>query len=268
MRINSLNYNPTSGVVRVGYSTRENDGKDKVTSECLSSDAPHPDLVAALAVLEPVVEEMCELPYSFLDVVRGFHLKRSADDEDELTVIFTATKSVAASKGPMVVNTPLYLPEEDERESIIACMKEARAYIEGKRAQGDLPAGDKKPSKKKGGGKQQKLMDTEPVADVEEPDDELIEEVREDPADRPKKRIYPAEAEGQIYKSTTAKGNTCTVKEQPGGWFGRWSGKPIARDQKSSSAAMRLVDEHTKESLDWQPTLDLTPDGEDLTSGL
>lgn len=120
---------------------------------------------------------------------------------------------------------------------------------------------------------------------VEEPQDsgDLIEEVVEEPAPRQQKgggRIYPAEQDGQVYRGKSSQGNTCTVKKQAAGWYGRVSGKPIATEQGTAAAAMKLVDEHVKENVDWNPTITLDdpedvapkpdpePEAEDLTGGL
>lgn len=125
--------------------------------------------------------------------------------------------------------------------------------------------------------------DDEPL-DPEEPLDDLIPEEIEEPAPRQEKgaRIYPAEQEGQVYQGKSTTGFTCTVKKQVGGWYGRVSGKPIATKQDTAAAAMKLVDEHVKERVDWNPTITLDepedvapkadpdpePEQEDLTGGL
>lgn len=120
--------------------------------------------------------------------------------------------------------------------------------------------------------------DDAPVVDLDD-DAGTPEEVVEPPA--PAKRIYPAEQDGQVYQGKTSQGNTCTVKQQAGGWYGRVSGKPIAVKQDLAAKAMRLVDEHTDEQIEWNPTVSLDvpedeapkpdpdpEDEEDLTGGV
>ena len=106
----------------------------------------------------------------------------------------------------------------------------------------------------------------EPEAPVEDPVDGPAMEVPEE-AERPaaSRRIYPAEQDGQVYRAKSSQGNTCTVKQQAGGWYGRVSGKPLASQQPAASKAMRLIDEYLKEQLDWNPTITLDL-GDDPTS--
>lgn len=123
----------------------------------------------------------------------------------------------------------------------------------------------------------------DPLGEPEEPADTLIEEVLEAPVERVEKsggRIYPAEQDGQVYQGKTDQGNTCTVKKQAGGWYGRVSGKPVSTKGASAAVVFKEVEVFVKQMIDWNPTITLDdpedvapkpdpePEQEDLTGGL
>ncbi len=137
MRISKVNHNPTSGKTTIEYGTVENEGKDHLDHVLHTGDEPHRDLLAALDALKPEVEGLAELPEGYLDAVRGVTLHRDDDDPEVYTVTYTATKALDKSKSPLVVNTPAVEPAN--RSKIETVLKRAKEFIEGRRAQGELP---------------------------------------------------------------------------------------------------------------------------------
>ncbi len=246
MRITKVNHNPTSGQTVIDYEHRENEGKDKVTSRLKSKELPHPAFLDSLERLIPRVEEVCEVE-EFLESVRGVTLHRDEDDEDEWTATFTATRKISASNSPLVINTPAVVPDTDTRAGVLEVLAHAKDFIEGTRAQAELPVGEKRDSPAPS------LLPDEPAPDAEEPpaDDAAPEEVPP--------RAYPEEQAGQVYTGKSTVGNTCTVKNTAGKptWVGRVSGKPVAVDRATAEEAMRMVEDHVKGEIDWQPTLEL-----------
>ncbi len=107
----------------------------------------------------------------------------------------------------------------------------------------------------------------EPEQPVELPlDDDLIEEVHEEPVGRVEKepegsklQTYPPEQDGQVYKAKGSLGNTLNVRQSVRGWTGRISGKPVALDLETAQEAMAGVEDYLKEEfvLDWTPTIEI-----------
>lgn len=144
----------------------------------------------------------------------------------------------------------------------------------------------------KGGELSEDTPDTEGTLDLGEPDDDVVVDLGDDPQSEAEElfpseeattggmRIYPAEQEGQVYQGKSSQGNTCTVKMQVGGWYGRVSGKPISAQVKTAAIAMKAVDAYLDEYVDWNPTVTLDepedgppkadpdPEPEDLTGGV
>lgn len=136
-RINRVFHNPTSNQTTVSYVTTENDGQDVVESVLKSKDAPLPEFLEALGALAPSICKLAELPAGYIDTVRGITLHRDPEDPDAYTVGFCATKRIEGSNSPMVLNTPAV--DKPRGKRIQRVLYAAEAYLEGQRAQADLP---------------------------------------------------------------------------------------------------------------------------------
>ncbi|MEO1076733.1 MAG: hypothetical protein AAFX41_12345 [Bacteroidota bacterium] len=114
-----------------------------------STDVPHPDFLAALRALRPVVNEACMLGIEDEDLqdqltIKGMTLSETADDQgdDAQGVTITALRELDWSGAPLVLNTPFsvvgYIPHSQAEARVEAVEAEAIRYIKGKRAQGGL----------------------------------------------------------------------------------------------------------------------------------
>lgn len=111
--------------------------------EAVIRDRPHPDFAAALQALAPKVLEIVELKEVKEDTVdvRGVTFSESEDDR----VTITALRRLSWTKCPLVLNTPNAPVEElphGTATRLNTLKREAIAYLQGKRAQGNLFAGD------------------------------------------------------------------------------------------------------------------------------
>lgn len=138
MRIASLNFNPNSGRVKVVYEERANDGHDLVRATLTSKDEPHPNMVSALADLQPHVSKLCGLPAKYVESVRGLSIKHDEDDPELVSVGFIGTHKISSSNAPLVLNTPPVVPEGKVSDLVAVLVAEAKAYVRGRRAQGEL----------------------------------------------------------------------------------------------------------------------------------
>lgn len=131
--------------IKIHY--RNGDEEHEITSR----DMPLPSFVAALDSLQPVVLAICGLPAEYAEnlVVSGFTLT------DKGMVTFQAKKSLPEASGPFNIATPLRFMDHPEEEGtytpaldaqsvelIEEAEEQAKAYIKGDRAQGQLPLPD------------------------------------------------------------------------------------------------------------------------------
>lgn len=142
MDITKVKVDPKKGVlVRYDDAPEEplDDGSiaavQHVTVEC--EDAPHPDLLDAMGALREVVEDVCLLPpgYCARMDVRGVTLVYNADGDVQVTI--TGLRPVADDR-LFVVNTPLFEPSGAHLRLVDDVRREARRYVQGKRAQASL----------------------------------------------------------------------------------------------------------------------------------
>ena len=151
--LTKFSFNPKDGKVLARWTEPSAEGgRDQY--ELTSTDPPHPDLVDALEALAPVVAEACELRdtngrvYADQLAVRGLTLKDTldADGGDAEGVTITALRELPWSNAPLVLNTPFApldsLPHPRAERLVQAVAAEAVAYVNGKRLQADLFAGD------------------------------------------------------------------------------------------------------------------------------
>lgn len=135
----------TRSQVVVDY-THEND-----THNVTSSDAPLPSFVKAVEALKPLVLSVLHLPESYGDKLTPVGLTMAEKQETEL-VTLVARKELPDAHSPFNIATPLRFlahPEEegsyspalsDEYVAVVQeVLKEAKKYVKGDRAQGQLP---------------------------------------------------------------------------------------------------------------------------------
>lgn len=126
----------------------ENEGE---THSVTSRDVPLPSFYEAVAALTPLVGEILHLPAEYLEGVQSTGLT-IVDKQDVQLVVIVARKDLCDAHSPFNINTPqrfLHHPEEEGSYSpalgekqvalVDAVIKEAKAYVKGERAQGQLP---------------------------------------------------------------------------------------------------------------------------------
>lgn len=105
-----------------------------------SLDPPRPELHSALAQLVPHVLRICELPVEYGDELAVTGVSCSYGETGE-GVTITARRALQRCTAPLVLNTPHVLL--DDWAELGACMRvlaaEAERYVQGERAQGELP---------------------------------------------------------------------------------------------------------------------------------
>jgi len=122
-----------------------------------SHEQPRPQLPVALGRMADHVIETCELQEGDLDRIQvhgvsiGYHM---SNDQDQRSIVITATRKLHQSLAPMVINTPAKKEEvdgkkEDPRtamtiecnQDMVVVMAEAIRYINGERQQERLDLG-------------------------------------------------------------------------------------------------------------------------------
>lgn len=139
-------------------------------------DNPLPSFTQALAALAPLVLAICHLPASYSKNMRV----RSLEINDKGLVTIKADKSFDDASSPLTIKTPLrfmHLPDEegtyspplkpDQLALIETLIEEAKGYIKGDRAQGQLTLedGEEDDDEKTGGDEpllQESTTSTEP----------------------------------------------------------------------------------------------------------
>jgi hypothetical protein len=115
--------------------------------EC--KDAPHPDLRTALQAMGDYLKEHAEFPSTWDVSIIGVTITHTNDVQG---VVITGRRDLKNCNAPLIINTPHYTREpyneDDESDKAIfsgacgnaidALEKEAIAFVDGKRAQGDL----------------------------------------------------------------------------------------------------------------------------------
>jgi len=121
--------------------------------EC--KDAPHPDLRDALQAMGEYLKEHAEFPSTWVVSVIGVTVTHTNEVQG---VVITGRRDLENCNAPLIINTPHYTREsynedDDSDKGIFSSScgdaldlleREAIAYIDGKRAQGDLFAEEEK----------------------------------------------------------------------------------------------------------------------------
>lgn len=120
-----------------------------------SSAAPHPDFVQAMAAFSVPALRLLELPLAYEDNLTVSGLSFTYEEQRGRGLVVTLQKKLGGAPSPLIFNTP-YLPEDggEHNPSLPAAfahaiddvIAEAREFLNGKRAQGDLFAGDQRVS--------------------------------------------------------------------------------------------------------------------------
>lgn len=133
---------------------RYNEGDNEF--EVSSKDKPLPEFLASLQALGKHVGKICELPAEYTAdlVVRGVTVTYT---KDAIGAVITAAKKVTTSNSPFMIHTPHTSEAKGEKqdgpvlgaktvEALETLATQALAYVDGKRAQGELfaPAEPKK----------------------------------------------------------------------------------------------------------------------------
>lgn len=135
--------------VKIAYEVQVGEGEpDSYTLDC--ADDPKASFKEALCALAAHVAAALDMPHAWADDlnVRGVSLSWS---HDIMGACITALKPVSGRQSPWVINTP-HAPSEPYSETggeeytlspelveaLSALIDEAAAYIDGKRAQGNL----------------------------------------------------------------------------------------------------------------------------------
>lgn len=126
----------------------ENEGEDHSVT---SRDNPLPSFVKAVEALAPLVLDVLHLPSEYQHGLKPTGITIVEKQETELVVV-TAQKELTDCNSPFNIATPLrfmahpkeegsYSPPLSERQVALvdAVVKEAKKYVKGDRAQGQLP---------------------------------------------------------------------------------------------------------------------------------
>ena len=172
-----------NGKTSIEYRVRTGHGNDEIALE--TEDDPHPDFTAAFEALAGDVSALCEVP---LDPERVVTVRKVAFKEksDRFGAVITGLRDLTGGPGAVTLNTPVRYEaadggtapggdalDADQVERLRTMKTEARAFIRGKRAQGDLFH--------QGDGAAGNLADDDQAAPAEVPaafDEETVAEAR------------------------------------------------------------------------------------------
>lgn len=161
-RFLKIKHNPKEKKTILAYQVaNRGDWDDHIVS---TKDEPHPDFLEALKGLARGVLRLCELEQAIDPdelTVRGVSISYGKDETKG--VVVTALRELRTSPAPLVLNTPHKLLEErDENtpedqiapravvEAVNRLEREAKAFLGGKRSQGDLFEGAENDGSTKG----------------------------------------------------------------------------------------------------------------------
>lgn len=147
-----------------------------------SSDMPLPSFIKSVEALAPTILDILGLPTGYIHGLRPTGITL-VDKQDTQLVCLTATKELTDCNSPFNIATPLRflsLPQEEGNyspplpaktvELIDEVVKQAKKYVKGDRAQGQLPLqpeakdGDEDDEKEADDPKQTQIAGTEPAA--------------------------------------------------------------------------------------------------------
>jgi hypothetical protein len=136
---------------------------EKDTFEITSRDNPLPSFVKAVEALGAVVLRVLHLPETYGTNLKATGLTMTAKQETELVTI-VAQKELPDAHSPFNIATPMrflshpeeegsYSPALDDGDvaAVQTVIEEAKKYVKGERAQGQLPLGDETGAEEQGG---------------------------------------------------------------------------------------------------------------------
>lgn len=148
-RIVKFKHKPKDSYIFIKYEYDNNAYVDTVTIE--SHDEPHADLPRALQAFADHVATLVEFPMEYREGIEVIGVTWTWSNDIRGCVI-TARKDLEGSNAPLIINTPNFTEEpynEDDEtgmnllasqqiEALDRLEKEVFAFVDGKRAQGDL----------------------------------------------------------------------------------------------------------------------------------
>lgn len=117
-----------------------------------SFQAPHQDFVDAFRAFIPLVLELLELSDEYASDFKVIGFSINTEEDGRLGLVVTCAKQLADANAPLILNTP-HLRERNDEETTVGFLPDrwldalsdvqsaAEAFLEGRRAQGDLFAG-------------------------------------------------------------------------------------------------------------------------------
>lgn len=146
MRFTKIKYDGST--VLLTWTTKKVTGEE-VRHELTSPQDPHPDFLSALDEFRPTVLELLELDEDYGSGLRVQSLSINEEKDGRIGCVVTSLKTLDAAHSPLVLNTPHLRERVDETTdrgflsdemmtAIARVEREAEAYVNGKRAQGDL----------------------------------------------------------------------------------------------------------------------------------
>lgn len=116
-----------------------------------SKDAALPSFYTALQGLAPSVATLCEIPHDSEHPIKVVNLTLTYDEDNEMGACITGLRTLLSSNSPLVLNTPhrQAVPCNDEGpaldnatlDRIAVAISAAWDYLDGERAQAELPLG-------------------------------------------------------------------------------------------------------------------------------
>ena len=132
--------------VEIHYSVaKKHDVRDELS--LISEERPIPQFAMALQAFDTYVQKLCEWPGEKGSdtgiLVTIVHI--SYNEKEARSIIVTAKKDLTGSKGPFCFNTPLVQEGKESKcftsdigEKLDNLIKQANAYLDGERLQGEL----------------------------------------------------------------------------------------------------------------------------------
>lgn len=135
-----------AGRTKVFYTDESNAGRIQKETVYSCSEDKHPDFQKALTDLAPLAISLLGLPVEYVNGVTVSGVSISENEHQGMGAVITLLKEIPGINSPFVMNTPhVHNAEEGGsimptalRNQIKTLVDEAQAFVNGKRAQGNL----------------------------------------------------------------------------------------------------------------------------------